>query len=97
MSPQLLRVSLEVKNNPGVICLLGGSTAILTCNLVGYPRPSVEFLHNSTLIVPAGQSRVSNISFDQVKLLYYFTHCKFCVMQTKQSLYKHVNVACSLL
>ena len=79
MSPQLLQVSLEVKNNPGVTCLLGGSTAVLTCDLVGYPRPSVEFLHNSTLIVPAGQSRVSNISFDQVKLLYSFTHIVVCV------------------
>ena len=69
MAPQLLQVSLEIKEDPKVTCLLAGSTAILTCDLVGYPRPRVEFLHENTLIAPERQSRVSNISSDQVKLL----------------------------
>ena len=66
MDVELLGVSLEVVNNPGISCFLAGSTVVMTCNIVGYPRPQLVFLKFGAIIVPAANDRISGISFDQV-------------------------------
>ena len=69
-------ISLQIENAPGARCLLAGSTAVLTCEIDGFPRPRIEFLKVSIMIVPALNERISNLNFDQVILctvLYH--HC----------------------
>ena len=63
-------VSLRIENAPGARCLLAGSTVVLTCVIDGFPRPRIEFLKGSVTIVPASSERISNISFDQVRIMY---------------------------
>ena len=89
MDHKPLGVRVEIRNNAGIQCLLAGSAAIFTCNLEGFPRPSVQFFFDSSAIVPADQSRVSNISFDQVTF--------FCVLQKVKSFYLFFEEETSIL
>ena len=70
METAVQAISLQIENAPGAKCLLAGSTAVLTCVIDGFPRPRIEFLKGSVTIVPASSERISNISFDQVRITY---------------------------
>jgi len=62
-------ISLQVKDYPNISCFLAGSTVVLTCNIVGYPRPPLVFQKSNSEIMPATDERISNISFDQVRYM----------------------------
>ena len=70
METAVQAISLQIENAPGAGCLLAGRTAALTCVIDGFPRPRIEFLKGSVTIVPTSSERISNISFDQVRITY---------------------------
>lgn len=61
-------LSLVVVVKPeGFACLIAGSTAFLTCNTVGYPRPRLVFTKNSNVIEPGASDRITHdIWFNEV-------------------------------
>lgn len=68
----MLSLNLSVETVPEFeneqpTCLLDDHDIILTCNgVMVYPRPTVIFRKNSSIIVPES-TEVSRISFDQVR------------------------------
>ena len=65
---EVLSLQREVHSSGNPQCFLSGSDITLTCNVVGFPRPTIVFSNNLGDIMPgqAGFERIANISFDQV-------------------------------
>ena len=61
------RVVDALGHDPEPYCLLEGSDVTFTCNVEGFPRPSITFIKNSQVLV-SGEGRVIQTSFDQITI-----------------------------
>ena len=67
----MLSLQQEVHSSGDPQCFLSGSDVTLTCNIVGFPRPTIVFRKGTDVIVPgqSGFERVTNTSFNQVCII----------------------------
>ena len=79
---EVLSLQREVESTGNPQCFLSGSDVTLTCNVVGFPRPTIVFRNDQGDIMPgqAGFERVTNISFDQVYMYRYL--CTYVMLHT---------------
>ena len=60
-------LSFEFENDE-LSCMTSGTSALMTCHTVGYPRPTVVFTKDSIPIIPGvgNFQRYTAVKFDQV-------------------------------
>ena len=63
---QIVSLTITIEKEPHTTCLLIGSDIILTCEVIGYPRPTVNFRKNMLLIDSTQSFGITQIGRYQV-------------------------------
>ena len=65
---QVLNLVRETEGTLNPPCLLSGSNAILSCEILGWPRPTLMFIKEKDVIIPGAAEfeRITSLNFYQV-------------------------------